>query len=180
MQYDEAADIAHEKAVIRFFRQAVDEGRMTQQECDGLSGTKPHGHGRRSDDVRDLKVFEDFVIVACNADRPDDAPGLTEFQKAAMRIRIDIRLAELGLTRRHVELYINYPTFTETELGKTFGMPQSTVAYQLARVRKSWPSFRLDSPMRNRDECPELAHMDRIECSDTTDWLDENAIRQKF
>jgi hypothetical protein len=34
--------------------------------------------------------------------------------------------------------------------------------------------------MRQRDECPALEHMERIETTGTTDWLDENAIRQKF
>lgn len=179
-QYDEAADAAHEVAVAAFFKQAVLDGRMTQEECDDLIGIKRHGRGRRHSDVKDLKVFEDFVVLACNDDRPDDAPGLTERQKAAMRVRIDIRLAEMHLTRRHVELYINYPKFTETELGKAFGMPRTTVEYMLARVRKSWPSFRTDVEARDRDECPALKNMERIECSDTTDWLDENAIRQKF
>jgi hypothetical protein len=172
-------EIQHEQAVTEFFEQAVKDGKMTREELEELTGNERRGHGLRSSHSRTLKVFEDFVISACHeADR--NADDVTEFKRAAMRVRIDVRLAELGLTRRHVELYMNYPEWTETELGVAFGMPRRTVAYQLDRVRKSWPSFRLGAPMQQRDECPALEHMDRIECSDTNPWLDENAIRRRF
>lgn len=163
----------HENAVSAFFKQAVKDGRMTDQELRDVNGDG--GRHRK----KTLKVFEDFVIAACHvADR--NADSVAEFQKAAMRIRIDIRLGELGLTRRHVELYINYPEWTERELAAAFSMKQKAVDRALARVRRSWPSFRLETATRQDDECPQLRHMDRIECSDTTDWLDENAIRQNF
>jgi hypothetical protein len=166
-------DRRHENAVNAFFKQAIEDGRMTEQELQEINGDGGRGHKKT------LKTFEDFVIIACHEASPK-AGNLTDLQKAAMCIRIDVRLAELGLTRRHVELYLNYPEWSERQLAAAFGMRQKSVNRALARVRRSWPSFRLDVATSQEGESPALRNMRRIECSDATDWLNENAIRQRF
>ena len=167
----------HETAVSAFFKQAVNDGRMTERELREINGDGGRGHRKT------LKVFEDFVIAACNAEQTlDELGGITELQKASTRIYIDMRLKELGLTRRHVELYINYPEWTTAELGRVFGMTRHSVDRALARIRRlPLANLRLDCSVAGGDSRdPALRNMHRIECSGTTDWLDENAIRQKF
>jgi hypothetical protein len=185
--YDYAADAAHEVAVAAFFKQAIADGRMTQVELDALNGMGD----------RPAKVFhtwDDFVSAAVDeafrsAEEPpgmqyeenaEGFPIVTEYHKAVMTISLDIRLAELGLTRRHVELYLNYPAWTEHGLAKAYGMKRRAMQRALIRVRKSWPVFRHDLPASNNDDAVAMKRVQHIECSDTTDWLDNDKIRQKF
>lgn len=161
----------HEAAVAAFFEQAIKDGRMTREELRELGD---NGERNRQ---KTLKVFEDFIVDSCCHRR--GRPRVTEAQKDRMRRLIDARLTAARITQRHVELFINYPEWTERELSRAFDIPQQTINQMLARVRSVWPGLRHDTAIRDEDECPALRNMDRIEFSDS-DRLDEDRIRQKF
>lgn len=96
----------------------------------------------------------------------------------------DIEYVRRVLQQQHIsdldiELYVNYPDWTEYELAAEFGMTQPNVHARLARLRSILPTLRRDFISCNPHPVPAVQNMDRIEFSDS-DRLDEDKIRQKF
>ena len=116
-------------------------------------------------------TYNDFVQLCCD-----------EFYWPEEDVRrvLAAHLAEAHVTEQDVEIYLNYPEYTEKELAVMFGMRQQNVSNRLTRVRRAWPSLMLHDPvMDGKRGSPELRHMLRIEFSNS-DRLDDDGTLIKF
>ena len=152
----------HEIAVTKFFQQAIEDGQIPEsqvslRQIENLTLTEEiRSVGPRGS----LKTFDDFIEVAYRE---------IGWPESDVRRCIELHLETKRLTKRHIELFINYPEWTERELARAYQIPRTKVQRMLAKVRKSWHGLRLDMPIKQRDECPELRHMKRIEVSAISD-----------
>lgn len=100
-----------------------------------------------------MKTFADFIDLACTE------TGLPT--EDARRV-LSLHLKQNNITEWHVELYINYPEYTEAELAEHFGMTRAAVQRALQTVRRVWPSLQSDPKMYGGCD-PGLQNMKRIE-----------------
>lgn len=116
-----------------FLAQCARDGKISTDEVADLSLSK----STSGDSIPTTIIrFADLVQTVC------DSMGLPEAEATRQLLA---RLQKAKLTVRHVELYLNYPTHTQAQLAKIFGMEERTVGHHLARVRKVYPRFRLDT-----------------------------------
>ncbi len=97
-------DKYHEIAVTEFFRQAIEDGRILNNQLASLTLTEAiRSVGPRGS----LKKFDDFIEVAQRE---------LQWPESDVRRCIELHLADRRLTKRHIELFINYPEWNEREL----------------------------------------------------------------
>ena len=111
-----------------------------------------------------MKTYNSFIDLCC-----EQIP----WPEAEVRRVLQLHLEAAHISERDVELYINYPEFTEEQLAVHFGVPRSTVGGRLARIRRAWPSL-LRDPGVNQHGAPFLPAMLTYE-----PWMDEFTV-QKF
>ncbi len=85
------------------------------------------------------------------------------------RRTLDFHLASKQLTAEHLELYLNYPAWTEQNLADAFGLSRPRVSERLAAVRRAWPGLRFDIRYAGDYGVPALKDMLRIESTAGSD-----------
>ncbi|MEN6534502.1 MAG: hypothetical protein ABFD89_12615 [Bryobacteraceae bacterium] len=110
------------------------------------------------------KTFNDFIDLCC-----EQIP----WPEADVRRTLDAHLAAAKLTAQDIELYINYPEFTQAELAGMYGISFQAVSERLARVRRAWPSL-LRDPVVEQHGVPSLTNMAPYE-----PWMDGD-VKHKF
>jgi hypothetical protein len=116
-----------------FLDQCVVEGRLSEKELAEISLYRGNG---RSSTKPPLRTFDDFLVTIGN--------GLNKSPEHA-RVFMQRQLLSHQLLPLHIELWINYPAYTEAELADIFGVPRQRVSRALASVRRAWPDLRLDT-----------------------------------
>jgi hypothetical protein len=160
MQPDEYAT---EKMTQLFLHQCHEDGRVSDEELaelsiyrDGCSYAKPDT----------LVRFADFVTLV----QVDTGWPIEDVRRT-----LALHLKSKQLTVQHLEIYLNYPTWTETELAAVFNLTQPQVSERLSAVRRAWHGLRLDAT--GAYGVPALKDMLRIELSaDSDDRLDVDEI----
>lgn len=164
MQHQHPEDRAAERMTKAFLKKCHKDGRITGKELTEISMDRG-GVGCAKPDR--LIRYHDFVIrVAAETGFPEDD---------VLRC-LELHLHSTRLTARGVELYLNYPAWSQAELADVFQMPQQQVAKALAAVRRAWPGLRFDSPDEGKYGVPALENMKRIEHYDCSDRLDSDRV----
>jgi len=164
MQNQHPEDRAADRVTEAFLRQCRKEGRITDRELAEISLDR--GGIGCSKPTTVLRI-ESFIA------RIHEETGLPE--PDIHRI-LALHLKSVHLTVRHLELYLNYPAWTEQELADLFGITQDGVSDALAAVRRAWPGLRFDVSHEGDYGVPALENMKRIEHYDCSGRLDSEKV----
>lgn len=111
-----------------------------------------------------MKTFADFVDLCCEQ---------TALPEADARRCLLLHMDSGHISEQDVVIYINYPEYTESEMGRILGLSQRAVSRALARVRKVWPALRNDPIVRENGTAsiPEMVSYES--------WMDDQ-VTHKF
>jgi len=110
-----------------------------------------------------MKRYSNFIDLCC-----EQVP----LPEADVRRVLTLHLQAAGITEQDVEIYTNYPKYTEAELAIAFNLSESAVVRTLARVRRAWPSL-LKDPEVNQHGTPSLSHMLSYQT-----WMDDVTVQR--
>lgn len=156
-----------EKLTQQFLAQCCEEGRISGKELAEINLDRG-GFGCVKPDT--LIRFADFVARI----QAETGWPVEDVQRV-----LDLHLQSKQLTIQHLELYLNYPAWTEDDLANAFGLTRKRVSSRLQAIRRAWPGLRFDITYEGNYGVPGLKNMKRIETSANSDdrLNDQNVIR---
>jgi hypothetical protein len=156
-----------EKLTQQFLSQCHEEGQISDKELAEISlGRGSFGCTKPDTLLR----FDDFVAwIQADTGWPVEDVCRT----------LGLHLQSKQLTIRHLELYLNYPAWSESDLARMFSLSRKNVVTHLAAVRRAWPGLRFDAAYEGDYGVTTLKNMLRIEFSNS-DRLDDVGTTVKF
>ena len=110
-----------------------------------------------------MKTFADFVDLCCEQ---------TALPEADAQRCLLLHMESSHVSEQDVVIYINYPEYTESEMGRILGLSRRAVSRALARVRRAWPTLRND-PITRGNGTASIPEMISYES-----WMDDQITHQ--
>jgi hypothetical protein len=164
MAYKHPEDRIADRQTEAFLKQCEAEGRLTAKERAEISPDRGGVSYAKPNELLRVGVLVSLL---------QEETGWPEEDAIAF---LDRCLTSRRLTARHLELYLNYPVWSQQELAEAFSMPQYMVSRHIAAVRRAWPGLRFDVSYEGDYGVPALHDMLRIEHYDCSDRLDDSRV----
>jgi hypothetical protein len=164
MRYSHIEDRKADEKTEQFLQQCVRNERLTPQEFAEISLDRG---GVGCEKPTRLIRIDDFIQSI------QDETGLPEEDVQRMLV---LHLRSKRLMARSLELYLNYPAWTQAELAEKYRMPRRQVGHALEAVRRAWPALRFDPTNEGNNGVPALENMKRIEHYDCSDRLNSSKV----